>query len=346
MANFVPMDRFWKYKLDHLLFWLLTVGFHAYTHSYLIAKAGPGQFIIELVVRDGLLALVIYGHGYILIPDLFRQKRYFAYAAGTVVLLGFYVLCKNLHDSYLFGQVMSIAGKPGVKEGSYYNFSIVLFYFTFSIALQLSKEWYFQTRLLRKIELERLNTELEYLKSQINPHFLFNSINTVYFQIDKANTLARESLARFSDMLRYQLYECNGREVPIEKEITYLGNYIELQKLRKGESHSVELTVSPDLGRFALAPLMLIVFVENAFKHVSHHRTEANIIRVSLSRTGDVFEASVFNTRTVTENRGDYGGIGLKNVRRRLELLYPGRHDLAVTERPGSFEVSLKLKIA
>jgi hypothetical protein len=339
------MDRFWKYKLDHVLFWLLTVGFHAYTHSYLIAKAGPGQFLLEIVVRDGLLALVIYGHGYILIPDLFRQKRYFAYAAGTGVLLGFYVLCKNLHDSYLFGQVTSIAGKPGVKEGSYYNFSIVLFYFTFSIALQLSKEWYFQTRLLRKIELERLNTELDYLKSQINPHFLFNSINTVYFQIDKSNTLARESLARFSDMLRYQLYECNGKEVPVEKEIAYLGNYIELQKLRKGESHTVEFSVSPHLGRFALAPLMLIVFVENAFKHVSHHRTEANVIRVSLSRSGSIFEARVFNTRGGSATAEQEGGIGLKNVKRRLELLYPGRHDLSVTEKPGSFDVTLKLKI-
>ena len=101
--------------------------------------------------------------------------------------------------------------------------------------------------LIRKIELEKLNTELEYLKAQINPHFLFNSLNTVFFQIDKQNTAARETLSKFSDMLRYQLYECNGKEIAIEKEIQYLKNYVELQRLRKDEHHDIQFTFSEEL---------------------------------------------------------------------------------------------------
>ena len=127
---------------------------------------------------------------------------------------------------------------------SFYNFSIALFYVTFSLALHLSKEWYFQRERLRLMEIEKLNTELEYLKAQINPHFLFNSLNTIFFQIEKTNIEARDTLSKFSDMLRYQLYECNGHAIAVDREIQYLRNYVDLQRLRKDERYSIEFTTS------------------------------------------------------------------------------------------------------
>jgi LytS/YehU family sensor histidine kinase len=212
------------------------------------------------------------------------------------------------------------------------------------VALQLSREWYAQRELIRKIEIEKLNAELDYLKAQINPHFLFNSINTIYFQIDKQNQLARETLSSFSEMLRYQLYECNGSTIPVEKEINYLRNYVGLQRMRKDENYSIVFDTSEDLRGFSIAPLLLIPFVENAFKHVSHF-TKGNEIRIELSKEKNIFCFNVFNTKDKQKHEDREGGIGLRNVQRRLQLIYNGRHTLNLRDLPESFQVLLTLQV-
>lgn len=339
------MDRFWKYKLDHVIFWTATILFHLFTRLYLVEKAGLGQLAGEVVVRNVLLAMVIYINLQVLIPKLARHRKFVPYLLLLALLIGGYVLAKNAHDVYLYGYVMNDPLQRGLFHNSYYNLSIVLFYTTFSVALQLSKEWYFQRELIRKIEVEKLNTELEYLKAQINPHFLFNSINTIYFQIDKQNTTARDTLSTFSEMLRYQLYECNGKEIPIEREINYLKNYVDLQRLRKDENYRIAFRCDDSVRGFTIAPLLLIPFVENAFKHVSHHPGK-NEISISLTKQDHVFELNVFNTKDIKAVNGEErGGIGLKNVTRMLELLYNGRHSLTVQETPESFSVHLTLQI-
>jgi LytS/YehU family sensor histidine kinase len=221
----------------------------------------------------------------------------------------------------------------------------VVFYLAFAVTLYLSKQWYLQRSLLQKIELEKLNTELEYLKAQINPHFLFNSINTIYVMIDRQNKEARETLSRFSDLLRYQLYECNGAEIAVEKEIHYLKNYVELQKLRKDHNYEITFRHSPELKKFTLPPLLLIPFVENAFKHVSHFSDKKNTIEIELTIQGNFFYMTVCNTIDGIKTSAQPSGIGLKNVTRRLELLYPGQHNLIINEKPGYFEARLELKL-
>ena len=236
------MERFWKYKVDHVLFWVITVGFHVYTKFYLLEVAGWWHFLFEVVIRNSLLAGIIYANFDYLVPVFAQQKKWATYALGLLACFAFYVLIKNTHDVFL--TVYTGKGALPFWRYSFYNFSIALFYLSFSLALQLSKEWYFQRLRLRQLEIENLNTELEYLKAQINPHFLFNSLNTIFFQIDKTNLAARETLTKFSDMLRYQLYECNGREILVEREIQYLRNYIDLQRLRKDEKYQIEFTAS------------------------------------------------------------------------------------------------------
>jgi two-component system, LytTR family, sensor kinase len=178
----------------------------------------------------------------------------------------------------------------------------------------------------------------------MNPHFLFNSINTIYFQIDKHNQTARDTLSAFSDMLRYQLYECNGKEVAVEKEVNYLKNYVELQRLRKDENYSIVFSASEDVRGFSIAPLLLIPFVENAFKHVSHY-AKGNDIGIYLSRDDTRFYFKVFNTRDSQKPLKDEGGIGFRNVQRRLELIYNGRHTLEVQDLAESFQVELTLQL-
>ena len=337
------MKNFWKYRSDHIIFWIVTIGFHIYTKAYLVEMAGWGQFILEIFIRNALLAIIIYANFEYLIPALAQQKKFMLYGLGLLVCFGFYILVKNTHDYYL----TVFTRKPPLPfwRYSFYNFSIAMFYMAFSLALYLSKEWYFQRERLRQLEVEKLNTELEYLKSQINPHFLFNSLNTIFFQIDKTNHEARNTLTKFSDMLRFQLYECNGHEMTLEKEIAYLKNYVDLQRLRRDEKYKIEFTASGDSRGFMLAPLLLMPLIENAFKYLSHSPEGNNRVKIHINNDERSMEAKVCNTKeTRIAERREVGGIGLRNLRRRLELQYPNRHELEVNDGKTEFEVILRIK--
>jgi LytS/YehU family sensor histidine kinase len=192
---------------------------------------------------------------------------------------------------------------------------------------------------------EKAEAELNFLKSQINPHFVFNSLNAVYFLINKENVLARETMHKFSEMLRYQLYEVNDTRIPIEKEIHYLKDYMDLQQLRKDDKYSVQFHCGPGVNGFSVEPLLLIPFVENAFKHISHHSQEMNFVKVDMLRVNDHFVFSVVNSKEDQPSVEKPGGIGLQNVKRRLELLYPGKHELKMRDENGEFFVQLNLQI-
>jgi two-component system, LytTR family, sensor kinase len=337
------VNRFFQNKLDLVLFWALTVFFHAYTRLSLISKAGVGQFLFEVVLRNLLLAAAIYIVIRFVIPKLATGKKIISSLLILLGVIACYVLGKDAHDQYLYGNVIGDSEKSFLSN-SLYNFSIVLFYLAFASALHLSKEWYLQQELIRKMEVEKLNTELEYLRAQINPHFLFNSINTIYFQIDKQNNAARETLNKFSDMLRYQLYECNADKIEIEKEIKYLDSYVNLQGLRMGGNYKIEFGAE-NLSHFTIPPLLLIPFVENAFKHVSNFAKRDNEISIYLTKEENEFKFSVINTIDATTPESENGGIGLKNVKRRLELLYGNRYRLDIQKSSETFSVILELPI-
>jgi two-component system LytT family sensor kinase len=335
------MSRFFSYRLDHIVFWTLTVLFHGYTRLPWINKAGLNQFVLELIIRNGLLACAIYLTILVAIPKLNSGKQT-AGILGILAALIIYVLGKNAHDVYFYGYVVGDPERQHFFYNTFYNLSIVIFYLAFATTLYLSKLWYLQREKMRQIEMEKLNTELEYLRAQINPHFLFNSINTIYFQIDKQNAAARETLEKFSEMLRYQLYECTSETIAIEKEIQYLQNYVALQKLRLSSRHLVELKADETLKEFFIPPLVLIPFVENAFKHVSHFTDKPNEISIRLIKLNNALEFSAINTtELITKN--EPGGIGLKNVTRRLDLLYGDRYKLEIKPQAEIFSVTLQI---
>ncbi|MEQ1584626.1 MAG: histidine kinase [Cyclobacteriaceae bacterium] len=339
------MTRFFRYRLDHIFFWTLTVLFHAYTRLPWINKAGVGQFILELVVRNGLLACAIYlVIGYSL-PRFTSSKKIGIGILWLAVGIIIYVAGKNAHDTYFYGFVVGDSSRVSFLHNTFYNLSIVLFYLAFACTLYLSKQWSLQREKMRQIEMEKLNTELNYLRAQINPHFLFNSINTIYFQIDKQNTTARETLEKFSEMLRYQLYECGGASIPIEKEIQYLQNYVALQKLRLGNRYSVEFKTSDELKEHFIPPLLLIPFVENVFKHISHFTERQNEIKIKLAKSGNVLRFTASNTTDATAPKNEVGGIGLKNVTRRLDLLYGDQYSIHINQQVETFIVVLQIPL-
>lgn len=334
---------FWKYKLDHILFWLFTVLFHAYIRRYLIDKAGWQQFALEIIIRNGLLAMIVYANLLIVLP-IFKSKKYNAAIGSWLLLLIFYTVLKSLHDEYLYGYIINDPEKKKFWTYTYYNFSTSLFYLVFTMALQFTKEWFYQREHFQKIKIEHLNSEINYLKAQVNPHFLFNSLNTLYVQIDEQNTTAKETLEKISEMLRYQLYECNNHLINIEKELAYIENYIDLQRLRKEENFKISYQYGNDVKDFEIAPLLIIPFVENAFKHLSNFKERENIVNVTIQKESNRLVCNFFNTKPdVQKKNGE--GIGLKNVKRRLELLYPNKYNLQINEQASAYEVTLTIAL-
>ncbi|WP_428657416.1 sensor histidine kinase [Runella sp.] len=339
------MEKFFRYRLDHVLFWIATISFHAYNRSNIIYDLSVSDFVGELLVRNILLAGVIYGNLWVLIPRFFDTKRYGLYFLTLSGIVLGYVFLKNLHDMYLYGYVLGDVERQSLLTNTFYNLSIAVFYAIFSMAIWLSREWFYQRELVQQIRNEQLITELQYLKSQINPHIVFNTLNLIYGSIHKTNPEARHLVVQFSDLLRYQLYECNVEKVPIQKEIEYLKNYVNLQRLRKNDNLNVSLTLKDELKGVSVAPLLFSPFVENAFKYVSNHEVKPNCITIQLALTNNALIFNCYNTKNgkISKTTDGSGGIGIANVKRRLELLYPQQHQLKITEETDRFEVDLKI---
>jgi two-component system LytT family sensor kinase len=171
-----------------------------------------------------------------------------------------------------------------------------------------------------------ISTELNFLRSQVNPHFLFNVMNTIYFQIDKGNIQARASVEKLSEMLRYQLYECISDKIEIGKELEYIKNYVAMQSLRMEKGTDIKLCIDDNLSGFFIAPLLLLPIIENAFKHISNFKNpEENKIHISLQNENErEFSVQVTNTfdKSInTKHLLNSGGLGMQNLKRRLEAL-------------------------
>jgi LytS/YehU family sensor histidine kinase len=265
---------------------------------------------------------------------------------ASIIVYGYYVGAFFSHKS--------LADMYGKDSCSFYHLFIgsplssTIACITLGMSIKLTKNWLQTQRRQQLLEKEKLETELNFLKHQFNPHFLFNTINSIFFLIHKNPDKASDSLAKFSDLLRYQLYECNDKQIQLSQEITYMENTIELEKLRQNDNVEVSLQVDKqDDGRLEIAPFILMTFVENAFKHVSKHTDQPNWIRIKLQLEEERLNFTVSNSRTdiVLTDIVKYGGIGLKNVQRRLDLIYPGQYNLDIRSSDNSFEVKLQLQI-
>jgi LytS/YehU family sensor histidine kinase len=201
---------------------------------------------------------------------------------------------------------------------------------------------------LEVLEKERVKNELDYLKGQINPHALFNSLNTIYGHIDKHNQVARNILLQFSELLRYQLYDCAADKVSLQKEIAYIENYVAFQRLRKDERLIVHFKVGNIGQGLKIAPLMLVVLIENAFKFVSNFTDRPNKICIEIYTDAAVLHANFQNTKELQEvEQASAGkGIGIANLRRRLELLYNHKYELTVNNDYDCYETNLTIDLS
>jgi len=216
----------------------------------------------------------------------------------------------------------------------------VLLYFAIARGNNYLNAYINQRLKLEKITNDQLQTELKFLKAQYHPHFLFNALNTIYFQMDENVPAAKKSIEKFSELLRYQLYD-QQQTVPISQEIQYLQNFIELQKIRSSEKLQLTVEFDPKLNEQHVYPLLFLPLVENAFKYVGGDYK----LCVSGRQGGNNIVFRVVNSVPATTATIKEGGLGLENLRRRLELLYPGQHLLETKKTDNAYIANLKIQL-
>ncbi|MBW4888937.1 histidine kinase [Mucilaginibacter sp. HMF5004] len=306
-----------------------------------------------------VLMLSYYIHFYLIYP-LRKKKNGTYYYLGTLIVLAALYIILNIFFLPDFPQPpgVNIQNSPDFKNAPlpHIGFSpmliITLIPFTFVLTVGFCYRLYVDTalhnKLLKEREYAHVKTELDFLRSQISPHFIFNLMNTLVSMARKKSDLLESSLISLSQLMRYMLYETDGNQINLSTELDYLKNYINLQLLRFGDDIKVNLNLEGLFEKYTIEPMLLIPFVENAFKH-SIVITDKAIIDISLviNEKERMLSLTVLNSVAQgTHSRSvKNSGIGLANVKRRLELLYPGKHMFTTNHVKDTFIVNLQINL-
>lgn len=332
-----------KYAIVHFLYWLLITAFFIYEKKYLIYKAGLPSFISCVAFRVGLLMLVAYINLNYLLPRFLLKGRYLLYVSGVLLSIAGYLVLQALFDVFLYGYVLGPMRSNRLWETISYNFFSTLWYIGLVVAVKLSIDWFEQKRLLGKTAVEKLQAEVNYLRAQLNPHFLFNVLNNLYGLTLKKSDDAPDMVLKLSEMMEYMLYQTEADQVPLDNEIQYLRNYIELEKVRYGNHAEFVFEVNGDTGQHMIAPLLLLPLVENAFKHGVSKSAHKAWLHCSINCEATVLNVHVENNKQQPTSKARNGGIGLVNLQQRLNLLYPGHHTIQIKNEADRFSVFLTL---
>lgn len=324
----------------HGLIWcaLLTLPFFLNGPPELYGRIGPlpcNYFSLSNVLHIGLFYL----NAFFLYSWFMTRKRWWLYVMSLIALTaGSYYI----KDFILHRYFPQLAANPNAFQ---FTFFPTIFFLVISTVYRLVLDKMATEKTQAKREAEKLATELKFLRSQVSPHFLFNVLNNLVSMARHKSDQLEPSLIRLADLIRYMLYESDEKKVPINREIEYLMSYIDLQKLRFQEDVEISADIDKAVHPGAIEPMLLIPFVENAFKH-GIALVHEPFIRISLKITGNNLLFNVQNKfASGTQSKDSGSGIGLANTKARLALLYPDRHKLSVTENGNIFHVDLSLQL-
>lgn len=344
--------------LLHTGFWLLLILNHAVPlfirnpfFSLKHLPKTPLLFIRYFVIETGfcsITALCFYANYLFVAPQLFVKRNYFRAVLYIIIILAAIIGWRYAVEFGFFKPVIGFdnyMGKPVTVQ--YYISNIFYYYFPvyliYGLMYFFAESWYQNRQRQQELQKEQAAAELTFLRSQINPHFLFNSINDIYSLTYQRSDQAPEALLKLSEILRYMLRESTDELMLLESEIKYLENVIELQRISaKGQAY-IDFSVQGYIGDQKIATLLFIAFVENAFKH-GVLSDPADPIKINLNATNTEVLFSVSNKK-IGGQKDKTGGIGLNNVRRRLQLIYPGKHHLDIKDEGGHYTVNLSLQL-
>ncbi len=330
----------------HALFWLVMYAIKVYSGYVENPEVDLWFLLGNEFVSLLFFGVLVYFNLLYLIPN---------YLARNVLLyLSLVVLaCAVVTPIKIFVLYLKFSGVPKAQEnlvmaqGSLYLAS--LFVTLLSTILRVITDWWRYQREKQTLQTQTIQSELRFLKSQINPHFLFNTLNNLYALTLKKSDKAPEIVLKLSEIMRYMLYECNEKRVLLTKEIQYINNYLDLERLRQAGAVEISFTTEGHISEQLVAPLLFVPFLENSFKHgLSHHMRGGGFVRLHLKVQGDELEFNIENSKAEQLPRQEHprsGGIGLVNVNQRLKILYPGKYTLNVQDQPHQYSVKMVLQL-
>lgn len=340
----------------HLFFWVSLPIFLALTQIDIsIGSVFYNQdefYIIILIYGIICNALLFYLLVFVVIPHYFSRNKYLH---GILVSLLLYILISFFElilDYIVLTSIYSATDSEKIfsNSGAFLymsNFEINILFLIIAIAYRFTKDWFKSEKIKHQLMEEKLSSELQFLKSQINPHFLFNTLNNLFGMARQAKAIpVADGIAKLSNLMRYMIYDSVIDKVPIEKEIKYINDFIDLQKLRIKFTNNINIDfqISNYSPKLIIAPLILIPFVENSFKHGISSQNRSEII-IELKTIGNKVDLNIRNTiNKLRLNRNDESsGFGLKNVEKRLNLIYPNKHLLKINIEDNFYTVSLTI---
>ncbi|MEO1053983.1 MAG: histidine kinase [Bacteroidota bacterium] len=322
--------------LQNILFW---VAFAIVPFSINLGSFGNSANMytdIQYYVECGVLG---YFNTLVLMPLFLDRKKYTIYAVSILITIAALVTISS--------QVTTMIS-PLYKQSFTGHLYEAIDYLIFAIAFgsgYLIRSYIQQSERINKLEEEKLQTEVDFLKSQINPHLLFNTLNTIYSHSLEGSKDTPKMILKLSEMMRYMLYETNESKVPLQKELAYLSDYVNLQQFRIKGRGRVDFNLSGNPDHLKIAPMLLISFIENAFKHSMDSLSTDIYISVLLSVDANMLVLEVENNYEPLDSHSDFGGIGVQNVKKRLELIYPDQHQLDIVTSSDVYSVKLTLDL-
>jgi two-component system, LytTR family, sensor kinase len=331
--------------LQHALFWTAHVVFYALLYGSFDDRYEKA-FLEELMYLPGKM-LFTYFALYFLLPRYLLLGKYGAFlvwfiAASFAIglfqrFVSFTIDYPLYYPEYLQDPFFYVA-KIIKMAASIYQVAF------FAVAIKLLKYWYANQQAQQVLTQEKLQAELKFLKTQIHPHFLFNTLNNLYALTLKKSDKAPEMVLKLSELINYMLYECKSDEVALSKEIKFIRNYVDIEKMRYGDKLDVDIRITGDVGDRKIAPLILLPFVENCFKHGASEELQEAWVKVTIDSHADHVVIKVENSKASgNHHQNGNEGIGIQNVKRRLDLLYPERHSLKIINGEETFLVVLSI---
>ncbi len=341
IEGFIWTRKKWVY---HSIFWtVMLLALVALGNERLSL---PFRFLLE--GTNVLFYIVItYINIFYLIPNfLAEKKREWTFIGSLLLVCAVLTPLKVVTLYFLHSNFPPIQSEL-IKNQLWYFLGLV-YIAGFSTIYSIIAEWKEQEKQKQELENQTIESELRFLKTQINPHFLFNTLNSLYALSLKKSDNAPEVVLQLSEMMRYMLYECNEPQVPLSKEVGYIENYLSLEKIRLQKNIVVKFDVEGQTNDVFVAPLLLIPFIENSFKHGIANQIGEGYVYIKLRTSDSKIFFQIANSRSNTLiipslTGKKSGGIGLVNVKRRLDLLYPQKNTLTIDETPDMYLVELEI---
>lgn len=334
----------WRLVLKHLAFWVLYIivwGLRDMAYAPTFLDTIDGNVIGSLIWSIG-----VYLNLYVLVPKLLLKKQRWMYVFSLAITIGLMgIISSAVFGEYYKSIDLSTSEYFASVQGMVTTASDFLIVFGLSTCLFFINEWYIKERKLRELESQNLKAELAILKGQINPHFLFNALNSVHVLIRTNPELATETLEKFSDLLSHQLYDVEMDKITLNQEVQNLDNFIELQKMRHNDHVEVNWSCDGNFGGRQISPMLFLNFVENAFKHGSVKGDGQVQVDISLVLQGDQLNFTCVNSASSSDSGSKNIGLGIANVKRRLDIIYSNKYELSTGFEDGTYRVLLKLDI-